>query len=101
MLAEVAPDWVQDAVRMVQELVVGQTQNDEARRPKPGAAAAASQGLGVVRGAIRLDDQSRLLAEEVDDEGSDGMLSTELGLHDLPALQHAPKLLFRRCGGES
>jgi hypothetical protein len=39
--------------------------------------------------AIHLDDEGRFLAEEVDDAGSDGMLSAELRLHDLPAAQHA------------
>ena len=101
MLGEVTPDLVQDAVRMVQDLVVGQTQDDEACRHQPEVAAPVSHGLWVVRSAIRLDDKARFLALEVDDEWSDGMLPPEFGLHDLPAAQHAPKLLFSRCGSES
>jgi hypothetical protein len=101
VLAEVTSDLVEDAVRMAQDLVVGQTQDDEASRHQPSVAAAVSQRFGVVRSAIRFDDEARFLAEEVDDEWSDGMLSAELRLHDLPAAQHAPKLLFSRCGSES
>jgi hypothetical protein len=59
------------------------------------------QRLGEVRSAIRFHDETRFLAEEVHDEWSDGMLSAELRLHDLPAAQQAPKLLFSRCGSES
>jgi len=86
---------------MAQDLVVGQMQDDEASRHQPCVAAPVSQGLGVVRSTIRFNDEARFLAEEVDDEWSDGMLSAELGLHDLPAAQHAPKLQFSRCGSES
>jgi len=95
---EVTSNLVEDAVRMAQDLVVGQTQDDEASRHQPSVAATVSQRLGVVRSAIRFHDETRFLAEEVHDEGSDGMLSAELGLHDLPVAQHAPKLLFSRCG---
>ena len=42
-------DPVEDAVRMVQDLVVGQTRDDEASRHQPSVAAAVSQGLGVER----------------------------------------------------
>ena len=98
MLGEVTPDPVEDAVRMTEDLVVGQTKDDEASSPEPSVAAAVSQRLGEVRSAIRFDDEARFLAEEVDDEWSDGMLPAELRLHDLPAAQHVPKLLFSGCG---
>lgn len=101
MRGEVPPNLVQDAVRMAQDLAVGQTQDDEASRHQPGVAAPVSQGPGIVRSTIRFNDEARFLAEEVDDEWPDGMLSAELGLHDLPAAQHASKLLFSRCGSES
>ena len=101
MSGEVTSDLVEDAVWMAQDLVVGQTQDDEASRHQPSVAAAVSQRLGVVWSAIGLDDETRFLAEEVDDEWSDGVLSPELRLHDLPAAQQAPKLLFSRCGSES
>jgi hypothetical protein len=101
VLAELTSHLVQDAVRMAQDLVVGQPQDDEASCHQPGVAAPVSQRLGVVRSTIRFDDEARFLAEEVDDEWSDGMLSAKLGLHDLPAAQHAPKLLFSRCRTES
>jgi hypothetical protein len=38
-----------------------------------------------VRRAIGLDDEACILAEEIDDKRSDGMLTSEFGLHDLPA----------------
>ncbi len=101
MRGEVTSDPVEDAVRMVQDLVVGQTQDDEACCHQPSVAAAVSQGLWVVRSTIGFDDETRFPAEEVDDEWSDGVLSAELRLHDLPAAQQAPKLLFSRCGSES
>jgi len=101
VLGEVTPDPVEDAVRMTEDLVVGQTKDDEASSPEPSVAAAVSQRFGEVRSAIRFDDDTRFLAEEVHDEGSDGMLPAELRLHDLPAAQHAPKLLFSGCGSGS
>jgi hypothetical protein len=84
MRAEVTTDLVQDAVWMVQDLVVGQTKDDKASRHQPSVAAMIARRLGEVMSAIRFHDEARFLAEEVDDEGSDGMLSAELGMHDLP-----------------
>ena len=84
---------------MTEDLVVGQTKDDIASSPKPSVAPSVTQRPGEVRSAIRFDHEARFLAEEVDDEGSDGMLSAELGLHDLPAAQHGPELLFGGCGG--
>jgi hypothetical protein len=101
MRGEKTTDLVQDAVRMVQDSVVGHTKDDEASSHQPSVATAVAQRLGEVRSAIRFDDEAGFLAEEVDDEGSNGMLSAELGLHDLPAAQHAPKLLFGGCGSAS
>jgi hypothetical protein len=37
-----------------------------------------------VRGTIGFDDEARILAEEVDDERSDGVLAAEFGTHELP-----------------
>ena len=71
MRGKVTADLVKGAVGMVQHLAVG------------------------------FDNEAGFLAEEVDDERSDGMLSAELGMHDLPAAQHAPKLLFGRRGSAS
>jgi len=101
MRGEVTTDPVQDAVWMVHDLVVGQTKDDITSSRKPSVAASVTQRLGEVRRAIRFDDEARFLAEEVDNEWSDGMLSAELGLHDLPTAQHAPKLLFSGCGSGS
>jgi hypothetical protein len=70
---------------MVQDQVVGQTEDDKTRGGKPCIAPAVAQGLGEVRGTISFDDEARCFAEEVDEEGSDGMLTAEFGLHDLSA----------------
>ena len=35
--------------------------------------------------AIGFDDEACILAEEIDDKRSDGMLTAEFCLHDLPA----------------
>ena len=101
MRGEETPDVVEDARRMVEDFVVGQTKHDQACSGKPSVAAAVAQRLGEVRSAICLDHEARFLAKEIDDEWSDGMLSTELGLHDLPAAQHLPKLLFGDSGPAS
>ena len=77
MRGEETTDLVEDARRMVEDFVVGQTKHDHACRGKPSVAAAVAQRLGEV------------------------MLSTELGLHDLPAAQHLPKLLFGDSGPAS
>jgi hypothetical protein len=101
MCGKVTTDLVHDAVRMVQNLVVRQAKDDKASSSQPSIAAAVAQRLGEVRSTIRFDDEAGFLAEEVDDEWSDGMLSAELGLHNLPAAQHAPKLLFGGRGSAS
>ena len=85
MSSQEATDLVEDAVGMVQDDVVGQTKDDKTRGGKPSIAAAVAQGLGEVRGAICFDDEACFLAEEIDDERSDGMLTTEFGMHDVPA----------------
>ena len=82
-------------------MAVGQAKDDEASSLQPSVAAAVAQRLREMRSAIRFDDEAGFLAEEVDDEGSDGMLPPELGLHDLPAAQHGPKLLFGGRGSTS
>jgi len=70
---------------MVQDQMVGQTEDDKTRGDKPSIAAAVTQGLGEVGGTISFDDEARFIAEEVDEEGSEGMLTAEFGVHDLPA----------------
>ena len=70
---------------MVQDQMVGQTEDDEACGRKPSIATAVTQGPWEVRRAIGLDDEACILAEEIYDKRSDGMLTAELGLHDLLA----------------
>jgi hypothetical protein len=85
MHSEKTTDLVKDAVGMVQDETVGQTKDDEAGGSKPSIAAAIAQGPWEVGSAIGLDDEACSPAEEIDDKGSDGMLTAEFGLHDLPA----------------
>jgi hypothetical protein len=69
----------------VEDQVVGQTKDDQTGGAKPGITTAVAQGAWKMRGTIRFDDETSILAEEVDDERSDGVLAAELGVHDLPA----------------
>jgi hypothetical protein len=85
MPSEEATDLVKDAVWMVQDEVVGQTKDEKTGGGETSIAAAVAQGLGEVRGAICFDDEACFLAKEIDDERSDGMLTAEFGVHDLPA----------------
>ena len=85
MRSEKTTDLVEDAVGMVQDQVVGQTKDDKAGGSKPSIATAVAQGPWKVRGTIGFDHEPCILAEEVDDERSDGVLAAELGLHDLSA----------------
>ena len=85
MRSEKTTDLVKDEVGMVQDQMVGQTKDDEACGSKPSIATAITQGPWEVRCAIGFDDEACILAEEVHDERSDGMLTAEFGLHDLPA----------------
>jgi len=85
MRSEETTDLVKDAVGMVQDQMVGQTKDDKAGGRKPSIATTVAQGPWEVRSAIGLDDEACRLAEEVYDKGSDGMLTAEFGLHDLPA----------------
>jgi hypothetical protein len=70
---------------MAQDQLVGQTKDDKAGGRKPSIATAVAQWPWEVRSAIGLDDEACILAEEIDDKRSDGMLAAEFGLHDLPA----------------
>jgi hypothetical protein len=83
--SEKTTDLVKDAVGMVQDQMVGQTKDDVAGGRKPSIATAVAQGPWEVRSAIGLDDEACILAEEIYDKRSDGMLTAEFGLHDLPA----------------
>ena len=85
MGSEKTTDLVKDAVGMVQDQMVGQTKDDKAGGRKPSIATAVAQGPWEVRSAIGFDDEACILAEEIDDKRSDGMLTAKFGLHDLSA----------------
>ena len=78
-------DLVKDAVGMVQDQMVGQMKDDEAGCRKPSIATAVAHGPWEVRGAISLDDEACIFAEEIYDKRTDGMLTAEFGVHDLSA----------------
>ena len=94
MLSQEAADPVERTVGLAQDQVIGKPENHESRIRKPSIPAAVTRRLGEVRATIGFDDEARLLAEEIDDKGSDGMLASELGAHDLSAAQHLPKQTF-------
>jgi hypothetical protein len=83
--SEKTTDLVKDAVGMVQDEMVGETKDDDASGSKPSIATAVARGPWEVRSAIGLDDQACILAVEIYDQRTDGMLTAEFGLHDLPA----------------
>ena len=85
MRSEKATDPVKDAVWMVEDQMVGQTKDDKARGSKPSIATAVARRPWEVRGTIGFDDEACILAEEIDDKWSDGMLTAEFGPHNLPA----------------
>ena len=84
MRSEKTTDLVKDVVGMVQDQMVGQTKDDEACGRKPSIATAVAQRPWEVRSTVGFDDEACILAEEVHDKWSDGMLTSEFGLHDLP-----------------
>jgi hypothetical protein len=79
---------------MAQDQVLGKAKHHKPGRGKPGIAATVTQGHWEVRRAIGFDNESCFLTEEIYDERSNGMLSSELGQHHLPAAQHLPKHPF-------
>jgi hypothetical protein len=83
MCSEEGTDLVKDAVRVTEDQLVGQMEDDKTDGRKPSIAATVTQRLWEVRGTISFDDESSLLAEEIHDERSDGMLAAEFGPHDL------------------
>ena len=102
MLSQETTDPGESAVWLAQDQVIGQTENHKTSSSKPSISAAVSQGRGEMRGAIGLDDEASLLAEEINDKWSDGMLASEFGAHDPPAAQHLPKqaLCWRRAASQ-
>lgn len=96
MLSQEATDVGQHTVGLAQDQVIGQAENHKPRSSKPSIPAAVTHGPGEVGGSIGFDDEASLLAEEVDDKWSDGMLASKFGAHDLSAAQHLPKQAFRR-----
>ena len=50
-----------------------------------------------VLAAVRFDDQALGLANEIDDKGSDWLLSAKLGTANVAASEHRPKSPFGVC----
>ena len=73
-----------------QDFVVPETQYAPAVIFEPAGPVGITCALGMLT-TIRLDDQSMVEADEIDDEGSDWMLSSELEPRQLPAAQRRPE----------
>jgi len=72
-----------DSRGAVEDLAVLEAQNGEARSGEPKVARVITKRRRKVAGAICFDDEPRLPAEEVDDEGAEGLLSAKLRALDL------------------
>ena len=83
MRSQEATNLVKHAVRVAQDQMIGETENDKTSSCKPSIPAAVARGPGEVRGTIGFDDETRLLAEEIDNKWSDGMLASKFGVHDI------------------
>ena len=67
-----------DSRGAVEDLAVLEAQDGEAGSTGPGVGRVITKRRRKVAGTIRLDNDPRLLAEEVDDEGAEGLLPAKL-----------------------
>ena len=63
---------------VIEDLVVLEAQDREPGCGEPKVARAITERRRKVRGAICFDDEPRLLAEKIDDEGAERLLSAKL-----------------------
>ena len=83
-------DHLEHAARILEHLIVPETENSKAPITKMGIAAAVCEALGVLT-AVGFDDQPSLKASKIDDIRIDHMLTTELRLRHAPVAKHGPK----------
>jgi hypothetical protein len=95
-LRENGADPLQGIVHVVQDLVVRQPEDLQMRGTQKSVALPILATTGTVVGTIDLHDQAGLDADEVDDEGSKRMLSTEFQPH-LAGSEASPEHLLGRC----
>ena len=69
---------LEDSRGAVEDLAVLEPQDRDPETGEPPVAHVITQRHRVVTGTIGFDDETRLLAEEVDDEGANGMLPPKL-----------------------
>jgi hypothetical protein len=74
-----------------EELLVGETKSAQAGGTQVGVAAAVTLAEAEMHGAINLDEQASLDAEEVSEEGTDGVLAAKLVAGQPAGAEKRPK----------
>ena len=89
-------DGFEDGVEIFGDLLVGEAENPIAEGVQVGVPIGVMGDLGFffVNGAVELQDESQLMAEEVRDVGTDGHLPAELEAVKLVAAQASPQHLL-------
>ena len=98
-LGEEQADAAQHALWVVEDLVVGKTQDGQPAGTQEGIALAIRRRRREVRGAVGFDDKARWFAEEVDDEWAQRLLTSKLSAAQAAVAQHPPENAFStsRC----
>ena len=94
--AEPGSDSLENRVSVMQSLVVPEAKHTIALTLEIGRSLSVGSPLQRVMTAFKLDDQLGFRAAEVRDEGTDGMLATELQPAQLPIAQLKPQLSLCR-----
>ena len=89
-------DGLEDAFEVGVELVIGVAENAVAEGVEIRVPVAIVGGLGCffVDGAVELEDEPQIVAEEVRDVGADRYLTAEFEAVELPVAQAVPQLFF-------
>ena len=100
------PDGFKHVIRALENLVIPKPQHAKSLLRQPGIAHSVARG-SIVLTSIGFDDQPGAEMHEVDDVGSNGLLTTKLlakqamraQMHPKPKLgvRHAAAELFRKC----
>jgi len=89
-------DYIQNAIRIVQNSMIGKTNNGASIRFQVLRTFCILQFLIVMIWTIYFDDQVQFGAVKVDDEMSNRMLSSELETSDFPVTYQIPEFFFCR-----
>ena len=82
---------LKDTIGVMQNLVVGETQDPEANLAEPGIAEDVAHGFREVRCPVGFDDESCFETHEVGEEGPYGLLTAELGAIDATPSKQLPE----------